>query len=58
MKMVATRAAQDQAVTYANRRPGMFKAAIGALLVLLIFVAFVKLTDGAPLNTWETKSKQ
>jgi len=26
--------------------------------VLLIFVAFVKLTDGPPLNNWETKSKQ
>jgi len=36
----------------------MFKALIGALIVLLIFVAFVKLTDGPPLNNWETKSKQ
>jgi hypothetical protein len=40
------------------RGPVMFKAAIGALIVLLIFVAFVKLTDGPPLNTWETRSKQ
>jgi hypothetical protein len=36
----------------------MFKALIGALIVLLIFVAFVKLTDGPPVNTRETRSKQ
>jgi hypothetical protein len=36
----------------------MVKAAIGALIMLLVYLAFVKLTDGPPLNTWETKSKQ
>jgi hypothetical protein len=56
--MVATRTALDQAVTQAKQGPVMFKALIGALIVLLIFVAFVKLTDGPPVNTRETRSKQ
>jgi hypothetical protein len=38
-----------------NRGPVMFKAAICALIVLLTFVAFVKLADWPPLNTWETR---
>ena len=58
IKMVATRTALDQAVTQAKQGPVMFKAAICALIVLLTFVAFVKLADWPPLNTWETRSKQ